>query len=75
MRKLPDNITREDLRQFVGTEGTLLNPVQDADGNWVVSEIEWDSHEFDFLKKDYPDLAQSFTKIEWNPPPIIEPPV
>jgi hypothetical protein len=73
MYKLPDNITREELLQFQGLEGTLLNPVEDADGNWVVSDEEWNSHEFAYLKEQYPDLAALFTQIPYNPKPPLKP--
>lgn len=69
MYKLPDNITPERLKEFKGIEGTLLNPVEDADGNWVVSDEEWESHEFQYLKSEYPDLAALFTQIPYNPKP------
>jgi hypothetical protein len=72
MRKLPDNITREDLIQFSGTQGTKLNPVLDADGDLVVSEEEWNSPEFAYLKKEYPDFAAAFTFKEFKP--ILNPP-
>lgn len=70
MRKLPDNITPDELKQFRGLEGTLLNPVQDADGNWIVSDEEWESPEFQYLKSEYPDLAALFTEIPYNPKPL-----
>jgi hypothetical protein len=73
MYKLPDNITPEKLREFKGLEGTVLNPVEDADGNWVVGDEEWESHEFTYLKEKYPNLAALFVQIPYKPKPPVKP--
>lgn len=73
MYKLPDNITPERLKEFKGLEGTLFNPIEDADGNWVVSDEEWGSHEFQYLKAKYPNIAALFTQIAYNPKPPQKP--
>lgn len=41
------------LRLVVGTEGSKLNPMQDADGNWFISLEEVNAKEFEkFFKVD-----------------------
>jgi len=67
MYKLPENIDPAELAQIQGTEGTFLHPIQDADGNWVISDQEWHSAEFQHLKQEYPELAAGFTQIEFKP--------
>jgi len=67
MYKVPtDLISPEELRQVQGTDGTSLNPIQDANDNWVVSVEEWEATEFHYLKEKYPDIAAGFEQIETN---------
>jgi hypothetical protein len=67
MYKIPDNLDQKALAQLQGTEGTFLHPIQDADGNWVISPEEWNSPEFKPTKEKYPNLASLFTEIEFKP--------
>lgn len=66
MYKLPPNITPEELMRFQGAEGSYLNPIQDADGNWVVSDEEWNAAEFQYIKDEYPEITAQFTHIEFK---------
>jgi hypothetical protein len=47
--------------------------VQDAEGNWIVSDEEYCMAEFQFLKKDYPQIWAGMTRIEYRPKP--QPPI
>ena len=69
MWKFPDGINIDEVRQLTGTEGSHLNPVQDADGNWVVSDEEYCTAEFQYLKKDYPQIWANMQRIEYRPKP------
>lgn len=62
------------LRTVVGTEGSRLNmDVQDIDGNTIVGQEEWNSHEFQWLHDQYPTEAALFEMIEYKPKPIENP--
>lgn len=65
--KLPEGLTTDELKQFKGMEGSLLNPIEDAEGNLIISIEEWNADEFQYLKTDYPDIAGQFTAIEYKP--------
>jgi len=66
MWKFPDGINIDDVRMLQGTEGGRLNPVQDIDGNWVVSDEEYCMQEFQYLKKDYPQIWANMQRIEYK---------
>lgn len=67
MYKVPAAVTREDLMQFVGAQGSILNPILDANGNLVVSVEEWEMEEFQFIKELHPELAAQFELIDYEP--------
>ena len=67
MMKLPIEVPPLELKNFIGTLGTVLNPIQDLDGDFVVSMEEWNSEEFAYLKVDFPELAALFTEKEFKP--------
>jgi hypothetical protein len=71
--KFPEGINIDDVRQLQGTEGSHLNPVQDAEGNWIVSDEEYCMAEFQYLKKDYPQIWAGMTRIEYRQKP--QPPI
>ena len=65
--KVPKGITREQITALVGTEGSLLNPIHDADGNLILSQEEWEADEFQQYKTQYEDLIGKFELIEFKP--------
>jgi hypothetical protein len=65
--KFPEGVNIDDIRQLQGTEGSRLNPVQDIDGNWVVSDEEYCMDEFQHLKKEYIDIWAQMSRIEYKP--------
>ena len=63
--KIPtDLVSIEELRQLQGTDGSFLFPIQDINGEWIVSTQEWDSKEFQWLKDKFPEIADGFKAIE-----------
>lgn len=46
MYKLPNEMNPMDLKTVQGSEGTYLNPIQDVNGNWVISPQEYEADEF-----------------------------
>jgi hypothetical protein len=71
--KFPEGVNIDDVRQLQGTEGSRLNPIQDAEGNWIVSDEEYCMAEFQYLKKDYPQIWAGMTRIEYRQKP--QPPI
>lgn len=69
--KLPTDLNPEALRQYTGTMGTIIDPVLDADGSFVISKEEWESQEFQYLKNEFSEIVSKFEKIEWKPPVIL----
>jgi len=67
MWKFPAGINIDDVRQLRGEEGSYLNPVQDAKDNWVVSDEEYSMAEFQYLKRDYPDIWATMERIPYEP--------
>lgn len=65
--KFPPQVNIDNVRQLVGTEGSRLNPIQDTLGNWVVSDEEYCMGEFQYLKKDYPDIFATMERIVYEP--------
>ncbi len=55
------------LRGLVGTMGSRLNPVQDINGDWFVSQEEWDNPEFEQFKLDNPAILNQFEDAEFIP--------
>ncbi len=62
------------MRALVGDEGSLLNPFQDIDGNWLLSVEEWDAKEFQKYKVQFSELIGKFELIEYKPKPMAFPP-
>lgn len=61
----------EFLRSVEGVNGERLNmDVQDADGNTIVGQEEWDSDAFAHLHEQYPAESAMFELIDYNPKPI-----
>lgn len=55
------------LRGLVGSMGSRLNPIQDINGDWFVSQEEWDSPEFEQFKIDNPAILAQFEDAEFTP--------
>ena len=53
MWKLPAGVNIEVMRGLRGLYGNFLNPIQDANGNWVVSDEEYSCPEFQYLKQQW----------------------
>jgi hypothetical protein len=66
--KLPPLIDIEGMRKLKGNEGTFLNPVQDINGDWFVSQEEYDSIEFQYLKTDFTDWVTQFVLSDYIKP-------
>lgn len=68
--KIPTNLI-ESVKGLTGSEGSKLNPIEDADGNFILSAEEINSAEFNDFKIKYVDLIVEFEKIEYNPKPSL----
>lgn len=66
--KIPSNLV-DAVKGLKGSEGSKLNPIQDIDGNWILTAEEINSPEFDAFKVQYVDLIVEFEKIEYKPKP------
>ena len=65
MYKVPTElISADELKKIQGSEGTYFAPIEDADGNTVVSIDEWESKEFDHWKEQNKDITSKFAKID-----------
>lgn len=64
--KLPAGINIAGMRLLKGEEGSLLNPVQDINGNWIISQEEYNAEEFQYLKTSYADIVNSFELIDYE---------
>lgn len=69
MWKFPPGVNIDDVRRLRGTEGSYLNPIQDAKDNWVVSDEEYCAAEFQYLKRDYSDIWAGMERIPYEPKP------
>lgn len=65
--KLPPTLSLDEVRALTGSDGSKLNPIQDADDNWVLSAEEMRAEEFNIFKIKYIDLIVDFKKIEYKP--------
>ena len=66
--KLPAGITATELRAAIQVPGGSVNPVQDANGNWIITEQEWNCPDFQQFKTQYAEIAAQFTAIPWQAP-------
>ena len=69
MWKFPAGINIDEVRQLRGEEGSYLNPVEDANGNWVVSDEEYCAQEFQYLKREFPHIWATMERIPYEPKP------
>ena len=58
----------EFMKTIVGSEGTRLNmTVEDMDGNTIIGQEEFNSHEFESFKKEYETEITNFELIIYKP--------
>lgn len=68
--KFPAGINIDNVRLLKGTDGiSYLNPIQDLNGNWVVSEEEYNCAEFQYLKTQYSAIYSQMELIDYVPIP------
>lgn len=65
--KIPTTIDIDFLRTLKGDQGSYLNPVQDFNGNWIISQEEWNAEEFQKYKTEYSLEIQGFELITFVP--------
>jgi hypothetical protein len=65
--KLPEGISIEIMRTLQGAEGSYLNPIEDANGNWIISQEEYNAAEFQHLVAAYPDVYAAMQLIYYEP--------
>ncbi len=58
------NIDPDSVRSLIGSGGLRLNPIQDANDNWVITNEEIDSPEFQ--SKKFKDIFDQCEPIEYN---------
>lgn len=68
--KIPQEITKDQMLALIGDEGSLLNPINDKEGNLIISQEEWDAREFQKYKEIYFDLIGGFELIDYVPQEI-----
>jgi hypothetical protein len=62
-----DKVSIDTLRSLEGKHGSRLNPIQDVDGEWIVSMEEWDSPEFAAIKEQNKEIAAAFGTKDTTP--------
>lgn len=66
--KLPAGINIDVVRTLQATDGvSYLNPIQDVNGNWIVSQEEYDCPEFQYLKTQYELIYSQMELIDYEP--------
>lgn len=65
--KLPAGINLDVMRSLTGTEGSKLNPIEDINGNWVISQEEYNAAEFQYLINQYPEVYAAMVLIDYEP--------
>jgi hypothetical protein len=62
------------LKGVVGAEGSTLNPIQDADGNWFISYEEFNAPEFQkFFQEDAKEeVTDKLSEIDYKRKPAPE---
>lgn len=68
--KLPTGIDIEKVKALRGLEGSSLNPIEDIDGNFIISKEEVEAAEFSWIKEKYADLVSQITEIEYKQIPV-----
>lgn len=70
--QLPAGIDLAVMRALTGTEGSKLNPIEDINGNWVISQEEYNAAEFQYLINQYPEVYSAMVQIDYVPIPLPE---
>lgn len=66
--KFPAGINIDNVRLLKGIDGiSYLNPIQDINDNWVVSEEEYNCEEFQYLKSQYSTIYSQMIQIDFEP--------
>lgn len=66
--KFPAGVNIDNVRLLKGTDGiSYLNPIQDINDNWVVSEEEYNCEEFQYLKTQYSAIYSEIVLIDYIP--------
>ena len=69
--KIPAGYTAEQIRNLVGSDGNLLNPILDGNGNLILSQEEYDNPEFEKYKRLYSSIINAFELIDFVPNPDL----
>jgi hypothetical protein len=69
--KLPPDLS---VDEFISTVDALnaplgINPVQDINDDWFISEQEWNYPEWQIFKIQYPEITANFVYTEYVPNP------
>lgn len=67
--KLPAGIDIATVNSLVGDEGSYLNAIEDNNGNFIVSQEEYDCAEFQRFKTEYADIYSAMVLIDYEPKP------
>lgn len=69
--KLPKGVDIDFMRTLKGVEGSYLNPIEDKNGNFVISQEEYKCAEFQYLVELYPEVYAAMQLIFFEPKPEI----
>jgi hypothetical protein len=68
--KLPTGINVQAIRELKGCDGRLsIEPIEDADGNWIVSIEEFDNPYFQYIKDEFPEVINQMELIDFKEKP------
>lgn len=69
--KIPAGYTADQIRNLVGSDGNLLNPILDGNGNLILSQEEYNNPEFEKYKRLYSEIISAFELIDFVPNPDL----
>jgi hypothetical protein len=69
--KIPAGYSAEQIRNLVGSDGNLLNPILDGNGNLILSQEEYNNPEFEKYKRLYSEIINAFELIDFVPNPDL----
>lgn len=67
--KLPKGVDVDFMRTLKGAEGSFLNPIEDNNGNFIISQEEYNCAEFQYLVNEYPEVYAAMQLIPFEPIP------
>ena len=68
--KFPSGVNIDNVKKLKGEDGiSFLNPIQDLNGNWVVSDEEYNMPQFQWLKIQYETIYNQLELIDYVPIP------